>query len=134
MARAALDAINAFGDLERPCIKATLLANVLLYPLNPLYDVLYTRGSGELWFYDEFGNFVLAVLCTRGVRQGCVLGTTTLCITVKLVYDALRNLLGHQGFLFSYADDVYMGGEPVQVAHTLATTPDTYADIGLLMG
>ena len=42
LARATLDATNAFGDLERPCIRATLLANVKLHPLIPLYDVLYT--------------------------------------------------------------------------------------------
>ena len=49
LARATLDAINAFGDLERPFIRAALLAHVLLHPLIPLYDVLYTWGSGELW-------------------------------------------------------------------------------------
>ena len=48
LARATLDDINAFGDLERPCIRAALLANVHLHQLIPLYDVLYTRGIGEL--------------------------------------------------------------------------------------
>ena len=42
LARATLDDINAFGDLERPCICATLPTNVLLHPLIPLYDVPYT--------------------------------------------------------------------------------------------
>ena len=68
LARATLDAINAFGDMERPCTRAALLANVHLHQLIPLYDVLYTRGSGKLWYYDEFGNFVFALLCKRGVR------------------------------------------------------------------
>ena len=59
-----------------------------------------------------------------------MLGTTILCITVMPVYDMLRNLLGVEGFLFSYADDVYMGGKPVQVAVTLTTTPCIYGDVG----
>ena len=66
--------------------------------------------------YDEFGDFILSIFCRRGVRQGCVLGTTILCITVKPVYDALLHILGPEGFLFSYADDVYMGGVPVNMA------------------
>jgi hypothetical protein len=94
MARACLDAINVFGDLERPCIRAALLAVILLRPLIPLYDVLYTRGSGKLWYYDEFDIFVIAVLCKRGVRQRCVLDTTIMCVMVKPVYDALLNLMG----------------------------------------
>ena len=85
LARATLDAINAFGDQERPCTRAALLANVHLHQLILVYDVLYIWGSGELWYYDEFGNFVLALFCKRGVRQGCVLGNTILNITVRLV-------------------------------------------------
>ncbi len=68
LARATLDASNAFGDMERPCIRVALEANVALHPLIPLYDVLYTRGKGELWFYDEMGTFILGVLCRRGVH------------------------------------------------------------------
>jgi hypothetical protein len=134
LARATLDAINAFGDLENPCTQAALLANVHLHQLTPLYDVLYTRGNGELWFYDEFGNFVHALFYKGGVRQGCVLGTTILNITIKPVYDALRNLLVVEGFLFSYADDVYMGGKPVQVADALTAACSIYADVGLSIG
>jgi hypothetical protein len=36
-----------------------LEANVPLHLLIPLYDVFYTRGKGELWLYDEMGNFIL---------------------------------------------------------------------------
>ena len=43
LARVCLDASNAFGDLERPCIRAALETNVAHHPLIPLYDVLYTR-------------------------------------------------------------------------------------------
>ena len=53
LARATLDANNAFGDLERPCMRYALEGNEALDPLIPLYDVLYTRGKGKLLFYDE---------------------------------------------------------------------------------
>ncbi len=109
LAKSCRDANNAFGDLERPCMRASLETNVGLHPDIPLYDILYTRGSGEMWYYDELGNFIICILCRRGVRQGCVLGTTILCVTIRPVYDALLALLGLEGFLFSYADDVYMG-------------------------
>ena len=36
LARACLDASNAFGDQERPCIREALEANVALHPLIPL--------------------------------------------------------------------------------------------------
>ncbi len=131
LARSCLDASNAFGDLERPCIRASLEANVGLHPANPFYDVLYTRGSGEMWYYDEMGNFIMCVLCRLGVRQGCALGTTILYVTIRPVYDALLALLGPNGFLFSYADDVYMGGTPVRVAITLSATPGLYVMVDL---
>jgi hypothetical protein len=98
LARACLDASNAFGDLERSCIRAALEANVALHPLIPLYDVLYNSGKGEMWFYDEMGKFVMCVFGLRGVRQGCVLGMPILCITVRSVYDALVVILGPEGF------------------------------------
>jgi hypothetical protein len=107
LARATLDASNAFEDLEQPCIRAALEANVALHPLIPLYDVLYTRDKGELWFYDEMGNFILGVMCRRGVRQVCVLGTIIMYITVRPVYDAILVILGPEGFLINYAYDIY---------------------------
>ncbi len=131
LARNFLDATNAFGDLERPYIRATPEANVAMHPLIPLYDVFYARGRGELWYYDDVGNFILCVLCLEGVGQGCVLGTTIICITVRPVYGAL---LGPKGFLFSYADDVYMGGAPTRVALALSAASDLYAMVGLQLG
>ncbi len=98
LARSCLDDSNAFGDLERSCIKATLQANVALHPLIPLFDVLYTRGQGALWYYDEMKIFILAVFCRKGVRQGFVLDTTILCVTVRPAYDAFLVILGPEGF------------------------------------
>jgi hypothetical protein len=59
LARSCLDASNAFGDLERPCIRVALEANVALSPLIPLYDVICTRESGEFWYYDDVGTFII---------------------------------------------------------------------------
>ncbi len=57
-----------------------------------------------------------------------MLGTTILCITVKPVYDAILIILGPEGFLFSYVDDVYMGWVPGNVAAS-----GLYAMIGLAL-
>jgi len=119
LARACIGASNAFGDLERPCIRVAVEANLALQPLLPLYDVLYTRGTGVLLFYDELGNFILGVFGRTRVRQGYVLGMSIRCITVRQVYDALLLILGPEGFLFSYADDVYIGGVLVNMALAL---------------
>jgi hypothetical protein len=134
LARACLDASNAFGDMERPCIRGAIEANVALHPLIPMYDVLYTRGHGELWYYDEWGNFVMTFFCSKGVRQGCVMGTNLMCITMRKVYDALLVIMGPEGFLYNYVDDVYMGGTPRNVALALASASELYALIGLSLG
>jgi hypothetical protein len=84
--------------------------------------------------HDGMGNFILNVLCCKGVRQGCGLGTPILCITVRLVYDALKVILGLEGFLLSYADVVYMGGKPWNVALTLKAASGLHAMIGLSLG
>ena len=105
-----------------------------LHPLIPLYDILYTRGKGELLLYDELGNIVLSVLCRKGDRQGCVLGSTILCITGRPVYDAILVTMGPEGFLLSYADDVYLGGVPGNVALALAAALGMYRMIGLSLG
>jgi len=63
-----------------------------------------------------------------------VLGTTIICITVKPDYDAILVILGPEGFLFSYADDVYLGGVPSNVALALAVAPGMYRLIGLSLG
>jgi hypothetical protein len=132
--RACLDANNAFGNLERPCIRAALEADVALHPIIPLYDVFYSRGKGELWYYDEMGNFVMSVLCRKGVRHGCVLCMTIMCIIVRHVFDALLEILGPEGCLFNYADDVYLGGVHWNVALALDAASVLYAMIGLSLG
>ena len=74
LARACLDAINAFGDMVRSCIRAALEANVAMHPPIPMYDVLYSRGQGELWYYDEWGNFVMTFLLFQRSSPGMRLG------------------------------------------------------------
>jgi hypothetical protein len=87
-----------------------------------------------MWFYDEMGNFILCALCRKGVRQGCVLGMTILCITVRPVYDALMAILDPEGYLFSYASDIYMSGTSMRVALALDVASDMYSMIALHLG
>ena len=72
LAGPSLDAIIAYGEIERECIEAAIKANPYLHSLLPLYELLYKRGEGVLWYYDENGNFVLGAR-TRGAfaRVAC---------------------------------------------------------------
>jgi hypothetical protein len=59
---------------------------------------------------------------------------TILYITDRPVYDALMVILDPEGFLFSYASDVYMSGTPMSVALALDVASDLYGMIGLHLG
>ena len=59
---------------------------------------------------------------------------TLLCIKVRPIYDALFLILGLEGFLFSYADDVYLGGLPINVTLALEAASGIYAMVGLSLG
>ena len=52
LARASLDCINAYGETERERIEAAIRANPYLQLLLPLFELLYKRGEGVLWYYD----------------------------------------------------------------------------------
>jgi len=60
-----------------------------------------------------------------------VLGTTIICIAIRPVYNALLEILGSKGFLFSYADDVYKGGVPTRAAIELTIAPDFYVMVDI---
>ena len=74
LARASLDGINAYDEIERECIEAAIRANPYLHGLLPMFELMYKRGEGVLWYYDENGNFVMKARKKRGVRHDCVLG------------------------------------------------------------
>ena len=92
---ACLDAINAFGEIERDCIRVVLLANPPMHMLIPLFEMLYERGSGEMWVYDENGNLV----CPTSAAPGCVLGAFLSRLAMYSDYDRLQDLLGLEGAL-----------------------------------
>ncbi len=73
LAASSLDNFNAYGEIERDCIEAAIKANPYLHNLLPLFELLYRRGAGELWYNDKNGNFVMGSRIMRGVRQRCVL-------------------------------------------------------------
>ena len=98
LARASRDAINTYGEIERECIEAAIKAIPYLHRLLPLYELMYKRGEGVLWYYDENGNFVLGARNKRGVRQGCVLGMFLSCITMEPMYARLRTDVEMKGF------------------------------------
>ena len=115
-----LDNINAYGEIERNCIEAAIKANSYLQSLLPLFEQVYIRGAGELWYYDENKNFVLSTRQRRGVRQGCVLGMFLFCLTMEPLYMRLRAAMREQGAVYAYCDDSYLVAEPDKMAEVLA--------------
>ena len=55
-------------------------------------------------------------------------------IIVRHVYDAILVILGPEGFWFSYAEDVYLGGKPWNVALALDAASGLYAMFELTLG
>jgi hypothetical protein len=96
--------------------------------------MLYERGSGELWFYDENGQYVQTYYSKTGVRQGCVLGAFLFCLAMAPVYARLGSLLGPEGALYAYFDDVYLLADPAHMAIALAAAPSLYKKVGLRIG
>ncbi len=99
-----------------------------------LFKMLYERGSGELWYYDENGNFVESHFSRCGVRLGFVLGPLLFCMAMYPVYVMLHALPSHDGALYAYSRDVYLTSDPVSMANTLASAPGIYGKAGLTIG
>ena len=128
---ACMDAINAFGEIERDCICVALLANPSFHLLLSVFEKRYERGSGELWFYDEHGSYVESHFIRRGARQGCVLGAFHFCLAMYPVYARLGALLGLNGSLYAYSDDVYLLSDPARMVAAMATARVIYKKAGL---
>ena len=128
---ASLDAINASGEIERNCIRAALEANTSLHMLIPLFKMLYERGIVQLWYYDENGSYVESHYNRCGVRQGCVIGAFLFCLAMRPVYARLGALLGPDGALYAYSDDVYLLSDPVSMFIALAAALTIYKKVGL---
>ena len=126
-----LDAINAFGEIERACIKATLLANPTLHTLIPLFEMLYERGSGKLCFYEENGNFIDLYCSPNEVRQGCVMGPFLSCLAMYPVYSRLHAMLGPEGTFYAYFDDVYIISDVAGMARALVAALVVYKIVRL---
>jgi hypothetical protein len=131
---ACLDGINAFGEIELDCIRAALEAKPSLRMLIPMFEMLYERGSGQLWYYDENGNYMVSHYNRCGARQGCVLGAFLFCLAMRPVYARLATLLGLDGELYAFSDDVYLLSDPNNMSMALAAAPALYKKVGLRIG
>jgi hypothetical protein len=131
---ACLDGINAFGEINRECIRAALMVNPGLHLLIPIFEMLYERGCGELFYCDENGNYIASYYSKNGVRQRCVLGAFLFCLAMQPVYSRLGALLGPEGALYAYSDDVYLLAAPVNMAVALSSALAIYKKVGLRIG
>ena len=134
MSTTCLDAINAFGEIEREYIRAFLLANPCLHMFIPLFEMLYERGSGDLWYYDEKGNFAESHFSRTNVHQVCVLEGFMFCLAMYPVYARLQALLGSKGALYAYSDDAYIISDPISMAKALDVASKIYRKVGLRIG
>ena len=70
-----------------------LRRNLLSICVSPyMFEMLYERGNGQLWYCEENGVYVDSHYNKGSVRQGCVLGAFFFCLVTSLVYarvDAL---------------------------------------------
>ena len=96
--------------------------------------MLYERGSGELWYYGEKGNFVEFYFSRTCVRQGFVLGAFLFCLAMYPVYARLQDLLGSKGKLYAYSDDVYLISNSVSMAKAPASEQEIYKKVGIRIG
>ena len=69
LAVANLDGIDAFGEIERVCIRATLEANPSLHMLIPLFETLYERGNREFWYFTMMNMGITLSLITVGAES-----------------------------------------------------------------
>jgi hypothetical protein len=134
LAGASLDAINAYGEIERECIEAAIKANPYLHRLLPLYELMYKKGEGVLWYYDENGNFVMGSSNKRGVRYGCVLDMFRFCLTMAPIYARLRAAVGEEGVLYTYCDESYILAPVEKMAEVLHHAPGIFGKVGLSIG
>jgi len=57
-------------------------------------------------------NFAESHFIRSGVRQGCVLSAFLFCLAMYPVFARLEAMLGHEGGLYAYSDDVYLLSDP----------------------
>jgi hypothetical protein len=134
LSTACLDGVNAFGEINREFIRVAIMANPSLHLLLPLFEMLYERGSGELFYYDENSNYIARYYNKNGVRQGCVFGAFFFCLAMQPVYSRLGVILGPEGALYAYSDDAYLLVDPVNMVVALSAAPAIYKKVGLRIG
>jgi len=71
----------------------------------------------------KIGNYVESHYNKCDVRQGCVLGAFVVCLVLRPVYSRLDGLLGPDGALYAYSDDVYLVSDPVNMPNALEIAP-----------
>ena len=59
-----------------------------------------------------------------------MLGLFVFCVTMALIYMALKSELGQEGMLVAFSDDVYLHGQPVNVAAAISAALRLYKKVG----
>jgi hypothetical protein len=59
------------------------------------------------------------------------MGAFFFCLVMRPVYAWLGALLGPDGVLYAYSDDVYLVSDPANMSNDLAAAPAIYKRVGL---
>ena len=96
--------------------------------------MLYERGSGELWYYNEADSFVVSHYSRNGVHLGCVLGAFFFCLAMYPIDARLQAISGRDCARYAYFDDVCLLSDIVGTAWALAAAHVIYKKVGLSIG
>ena len=127
---ATLDIRNAFNALHRR--EYFRIVTESFPSLLPWVSTMYSSPTDLFFRLDDSLPSVIPSRC--GVRQGCPLGAQLFALGLHPLLCRLQQLVGMDGFVLAYADDIHILGPPAVVRRALlaltATAPPTPPPIG----
>ena len=119
-----LDQTNAFNAISRQSIAEAIKISVP--ELRSWFMLAYGRPSAVVLNTEQGATYVP---CSRGVRQGDVLGPALYAMGATKTWNEIRGLPGIEGL--AYLDDWTLVGKPETLRTAMSRASATLANIGL---